>query len=204
MRQGINRNLSACALIGVLSVFTGCYGTFHDVVDPCYPERYNCKAREEVREVWDTQGLNGLALEQTLYVHHFEPGSEAIHPGGIALLTRLANRRPAPETVVFVQTAQNTYDLDYKKPEEYASRRKDLDEKRKASVENFLRQERPDVNFTVVLANPSKSGLSGQEAATAIRGVRNSATGFFQIPGAVSGGGGGAAGAGPGGATGTQ
>jgi len=191
------------ALVGILLAQAGCYGTFHDVVDPCYPERYNCKAREEVRDIWDMQVRDGLALEQTLYVHHFEPGLEVLHPGGIALLTRLANRRPAPETVIFVQTAQNTYDLDYKKPEEYASRRKELDEKRKVSVENFLRQERPDVNFTVVIANPSKSGISGQEAATAIRGIRSSATGTFAVPGFAGGAGGGGAGSG-GGGTGTQ
>jgi hypothetical protein len=195
--------MNALALAGALLAVSGCYGTFHDVVDPCYPERYNCKAREEVRDIWDMQSRDGLALEQTLYVYHFEPGSEVLHPGGIALLTRLANRRPAPETVVFVQTAQNTIDLDYKKPEEYANKRKELDEKRKTSVESFLRQERPDVQFTVVVANPSKSGISGQEAATAIRGLRSSATGYIQIPG-VSGGGGSGASSGGGAATGTN
>lgn len=187
----------AMALLSLVSV-TGCYGTYHELVDPCYPERYNCKAREEVNDLRNMQTQNGLMYEQTLFVHHFNPASEALHPGGVALLQRLANRRPAPETVVYLQTAQNNYDLDYKKPEEYASKRKELDEKRKLEVEKFLKMERPDVNFTVVLSNPAKLGISGQEGRAAINNVRSTARGYFMIPGFQDSGGGGGGGQGGG------
>ena len=141
----------AMALVSLVSV-TGCYGTFHEVVDPCYPERYNCKAREEVHELRNVQVQNGLMYEQTMFVHHFNPASETLHPGGVAHLQRLANRRPAPESVIYLQTAQNSYDLDYKKPEEYASKRKELDDKRKQEIEKFMKMERPDVTFPVIVA----------------------------------------------------
>ena len=182
LRQSVSTTAWAAALLGVLSI-TGCYGTFHEVVDPCYPERYNCKARENVAEVRQLQVQNGLAYEQTLYVHHFNAGTESLNPGGIALLSRLANRRPAADTTIFFQTAQNSYDLDYKKPEEYASKRKELDEKRKVEIEKFLKVERPDLTFTVLVSNPAKLGMSGAEGGRAISDIKSSASGTYLIPG---------------------
>jgi hypothetical protein len=193
LRNVITKAGWAGALLSLLSV-TGCYGTFHEVVDPCYPERYNCKAREAVSELRSTQVQNGTNYEQTLYVHHFNPASESLHPGGVAHLQRLANRRPAPETTIYVQTAQNNYDLDFKKPEEYASKRKELDEKRKAEVEKYLKSERPDVAFNVVLSNPAKLGITGSEGRTAVRNIRSTSRGYFMIPGFQDTGGGGGGG----------
>lgn len=198
LRNVLTKTAWAGALLGVLSV-TGCYGTFHELVDPCYPERYNCKAREEVNDLRATQVQNGLIYEQTMFVHHFNPASETLHPGGVAHLERLANRRPVPETTIYLQSAQNTYDLDYKKPEEYASKRKELDEKRKKEIEGYLKMERPDVAFTVVLSNPAKVGLSGAEGRSAIQNVRGTARGYFMIPGFQDSGGGGGSGGGQGG-----
>ena len=194
-RNAIHKAGWAMALLSLVSA-TGCYGTFHEVVDPCYPERYNCKAREEVSDLRAAQVQQGLIYEQTLFVHHFNPASETLHPGGIALLQRLANRRPAPEAVIYLQTAQNNYDLDYKKPEEYASKRKELDDKRKLEIEKFLKMERPDVNFTVVVSNPAKVGISGAEGRAAVNDIRSSAKGSFMIPGFSGGGGGGGSGGG--------
>jgi hypothetical protein len=195
LRNAIHRAGWTMALLSLVSA-TGCYGTFHEVVDPCYPERYNCKAREEVSDLRAAQVQQGLIYEQTLFVHHFNPASETLHPGGVALLQRLANRRPAPEAVIYLQTAQNNYDLDYKKPEEYASKRKDLDDKRKLEIEKFLKMERPDVNFTVVVSNPAKVGISGAEGRAAVIDVRTSAKGSFMIPGFTGGGGGSGSGGG--------
>lgn len=197
LRFTIHKAGWAIALLSLVSV-TGCYGTFHELVDPCYPERYSCKAREEVNDYRNAQVQNGLILEQTLFVHHFNPASEQLHPGGVALLQRLANRRPAPENVVYLQTAQNNYDLDFKKPEEYASKRKDLDDKRRVEVEKFLKMERPDVNFTVVVSNPPKVGISGPEGRAAVNNVRGTARGYFMIPGFQDSSGGGGSGGGQG------
>jgi hypothetical protein len=186
LRRTITTTAWAGALLGVLSI-TGCYGTFHEVVDPCYPERYNCKAREAVAEARQMQIQNGLMYEQTLYAHHFNPGEGLLNPGGVSHLSRLANRRPAAETTIYLQTAQNSYDLDYKKPEEYANKRKELDEKRKTEIVNFLKQERPDLTFTVVVSNPAKLGMSGAEGGASIRDIRSSSRGYFMIPGFAGG-----------------
>jgi hypothetical protein len=193
LRCVVTKTVWAAALLGVLST-TGCYGTFHEIVDPCYPERYNCKAREAVHSLSEAQIRNGMMYEQTLYVHHFDPAEGSLNAGGVAHLQRLASRRPAPETTIYLQTAQNSYDLDYKKPEEYSSKRKDLDEKRKAAIEAYLKMERPDTNFTVVLANPAKLGLSGAEGSSSIRNIRGTARGAFMIPGFQDSGGGGGGG----------
>ena len=198
LRNAIHKAGWAMALLSLVSA-TGCYGTFHEVVDPCYPERYNCKAREEVNDFRTAQVQQGLIYEQTLFVHHFNPASETLHPGGVALLQRLANRRPAPEAVIYLQTAQNNYDLDYKKPEEYASKRNELDDKRKLEVEKFLKMERPDVIFTVVVSNPAKVGISGAEGRAAVNNVRSTAKGYFMIPGFQDSSGGGGGGGGQGG-----
>ena len=197
LRCTITRAGWAIALLSLVSS-TGCYGTFHELVDPCYPERYNCKAREEVNDLRNLQVQNGTMYEQTMFVHHFNPASEVLHPGGVPQLQRLANRRPAPETVIYLQTAQNSYDLDYKKADEYASKRKELDEKRKQEIEKFLKIERPDVNFTVVVANPGKVGISGAEGRAAINNVRGTSRGYFMIPGFQDSGGGGGGGQGGG------
>jgi len=196
LRRILSKAGLGCAALALMSV-TGCYGTFHEVVDPCYPERYNCKAREEVRALRDMQEANGTAIEQTLYVHYFKPGSAELNDAGVAVLERLSHRRPAPETTIFVQTAQNTYDLDYRQPEQLAQRRNELDNTRKAQVEQFLRVARPDVNFTVVAgANPGREGINGNEAATSVRNIRRTARGYFLIPGFQEAGGGGGGGGG--------
>jgi len=184
-----------CAALALLSV-TGCYGTLHEVVDPCYPERYNCKAREEVRAYRDMQEANGTAIEQTLFVHYFEPGKATLNDGGIAFLERVSHRRPAPEATVWIQTAQNTYDLDFNREAgTVAQKRNDLDNARKELVERFLKVARPDVTFTVVAgANPGKEGINGLEIATGVRNIRRTARGYYLIPGfqeAGSAGGGG-------------
>jgi len=196
LRRILSKAGLGCAALALMSV-TGCYGTFHEVVDPCYPERYNCKAREEVGALRDLQEQNGTAIEQTLYVHYFKPGAAELNDAGVAFLERVSHRRPAPETTIYVQTAQNTYDLDYRQADQLATRRNDLDNARKAQVEAFLRVARPDVTFTVVGgANPGREGINALEAATAVRNIRRTARGYFLIPGFQESGGGGGGGGG--------
>jgi len=186
------------AALALMSV-TGCYGTFHEVVDPCYPERYTCKAREEVNSFRELQIANGTAIEQTLYVHYFKPGSAELNDSGVAFLTRAANRRPMPDSTLFIQTAQNSYDLDYRNPETYTSTRRDIDAKRKTEVERFLRAERPDFTFTVVAGvNPAHEGINAAEIGTGVRNIRRTARGYFLIPGFQEAGGGGGGGGGGG------
>jgi hypothetical protein len=192
----------AAALVGA----AGCTGSYYDVVDPCWPARYDCKARGEVIEPLQAQAANGLALEQTLYNHYFKEGGDELLPGGKALLVRVARRRPAPETAVFVQAANDESVLMNKNLEEIAAQRKDLNEKRVKAVADFLKAIRPDVAFTVAVHDPSRVGIDGHEAYTAVRDMHSSAVGNMPLQGAGGvaggGGGGGAQVGGGGGATG--
>ena len=56
-----------------LSLFTlaGC-AAYRDIVDPCWPERYNYMARQEVKEGFAPQVQNGHVLDQTVWNYHFE------------------------------------------------------------------------------------------------------------------------------------
>jgi hypothetical protein len=184
LRRILSKAGLGCAALALMSV-TGCYGTFHEVVDPCYPERYNCKAREEVNAFRNMQEANGTAIEQTLYAHYFMPGEAKLNDGGIAFLERITHRRPSPETTIYIQTAQNTYDLDFNQNAgQVAQKRTDLDNARKALVEQFVKMSRPDVAFNIVTgANPGKEGINGLEIATGVRNIRRTARGYYLIPG---------------------
>jgi hypothetical protein len=110
--KGRGRKLTIVgSLAAGLVASAGCVGMgCKDLIDPCWPQRYNAQAREEVLGPFATQASNGLVLEQTVWNHHFKEGSDQLLPGGQALLSRLARRRPSPVAQVFVQTA---YDLTY-------------------------------------------------------------------------------------------
>jgi hypothetical protein len=186
-----------CAALALMSV-TGCYGTFHEVVDPCYPERYNCKARESVTAYRNMQEANGTAIEQTIYAHYFKPGEAVLNDAGVAFLERITHRRPQPESTIYIQTAQNTYDLDYRQADQLTQRRTELDNARKAHVEQFVKAVRPDVTFNVVTGvNPAREGINGLEISYAVRDIRRSSRGYFLIPGFQQAGGGGGTGSSP-------
>src|SRR5216683_7993511 len=77
------------ALCGGAACAGGCY-TYRDLVDPCYPHRYNHMASEEVHDAFVPQVQNGRVLEQTVWDYHFEPGSDKLTPGGMEHLDQLA------------------------------------------------------------------------------------------------------------------
>ncbi len=193
-----NAILAGVLATGMVSI-TGCVGTYSDIVDPCYPERYNCMARGSVVEPQKTMDTNGTALEQTVYNYHFREGSDELLPGGKSLLIRLARRRPQPETQIYVQTTNDESVLSNRNLEEIGPKRKELNEKRVKVVAEFLKAIRPDVGFTITIHDPAKIGIFSEEARTAVRDMHNSAVGNMQLqgPGGVSaGGGGGSAGGG--------
>lgn len=110
-------------------------------------------------------------------------------------------RRPAPDTVVYIQAAQDiAYDGDADK---YIKAREELNRERVASVQKFLNAEAAGsgMNFTVLVHNPADPGIPGRKA--------NSSIGLWYLapPGGIvpvgvgsagsgSGGGGGGAGGG--------
>src|SRR5213082_973967 len=105
----------------------GCYG-YRDLVDPCWPERYWYSSQQLEKAAMAPQVQNGHVLDQTVWNYHFEPGTATLNAGGIDTLARLARRRPAPDTVIFLQTAQDVV-YDNAAPDKLVEARNDLDAK---------------------------------------------------------------------------
>src|SRR5258708_39055153 len=97
MNGFITRSLSVAVMAGGLAASGGCLPRYHDVVDPCYPDRYNYAARQEVVAGFAPQVQNGHILDQTVWNFYFDAGSDKLNPGGMDKLEQLARRRPAPD-----------------------------------------------------------------------------------------------------------
>jgi hypothetical protein len=189
----------AVALAGTV----GCYG-YRDLVDPCYPERYEYAARKELHEAFAPQVLNGHVLDQTVWNYHFEPGTDRLTPGGLEHLAYLARRRPAPDCMIYLQTAQDL-GYDAAAPERLVAARTELDGKRKVAIEKFLTAQTAGhgVAFQVEVHDPADPGLSSIPVNSAIQqrnlrfrgglltggGVGASATGGGVTGGGITGGG---------------
>jgi len=154
--------LAACASVA------GCehYASYNDLVDPCWPQRYCCMAREEVNAPFGTQAANGLVLDQTVWNYHFVDGSDKLTPMGLGHLDRLARRRPGPVPEIYLQTAQDVR-YDVAKPDALMSSRNELDNKRMKAISDYLSAVRADMPFKVAVHNPSPVGMSAVEASIA-------------------------------------
>jgi hypothetical protein len=192
---------SLCA--GLLGLTTGCDTLCHNLYDPCYPERYEAEARKEVNDLNAPQVMNGHVLDQTVWNYHFEPGSDKLTPGGMEHLAYLARRRPAPDTTVYLQAAQ---DLSYDpaNPDKFAQNRFDLDGKRIAAIQKYLNAQTSGrhVDFQVVVHDPADPSISAIPAAISVQKAYSGAQGLVgsaPAGGGTSGGGGASTGAGGGG-----
>ncbi|HMF16493.1 MAG TPA: hypothetical protein VKE98_04765, partial [Gemmataceae bacterium] len=72
MKGFITKNTLRLCLSGACLVsLIGCYH-YRELVDPCWPERYNSVARHGVRDMFYAQADKGHLLEQTVWNWHFE------------------------------------------------------------------------------------------------------------------------------------
>ena len=155
---------------GTTLAATGCY-EYKDLVDPCYPDRYNHMAEMEVNGPFATQVGKGHMLDQTVWNYYFEPGTDKLNGMGIDHLARLSRRLPQPDTLLFLQTAQITTsdtvpkDLVYDpaNPDKLAAGRQDLDARRIAAVQKFMMAQTAGrgYDFQVAVIDPSEVGLAG-------------------------------------------
>src|SRR5205814_6425600 len=106
----------------------GCY-RYRDLVDPCYPERYEYMARKELNGAFGAQVFRGHALDQTVFNYHFEAGTDRLNAMGLDHLAILARALPQPDTLLYVQTAQDVI-YDPANPEKMHDARADLDTRR--------------------------------------------------------------------------
>jgi hypothetical protein len=169
MKGLINKVVTVACLGGVASL--GCV-RYQDVVDPCWPERYNHMARQEVNDSFAPQVRNGHILDQTIWNYLFEydevrgTGTARLTPAGQERLSYLSRRRPCPDSMLFLQTAYDLPPFDPNRPEEFVQRRSELDRSRVATIQGYLKAQtagRP-MPFEVVVHDPGSVGLAGTPA----------------------------------------
>lgn len=174
-----------------------------DLYDRCYPERYNNLAQRSVNLAHTPQVQNGHVLDQTVWNHHFERGTDRLTPGGLAQLQYVSRRRPQPDGTIYLATA---LDLEYDPacPERYAGAAQELNALRLAAVQKYLiavNAGRP-MDFQVLVHDPADVTLNagvagGASPVTTTLGQMNAA-----FRGGIGSSGGGTAGASGGGTSG--
>jgi hypothetical protein len=157
--KGLMTRLAGLCACAAAATGGGCY--YRDVVDPCWPERYEYVARREVNAAFAPQVQNGHVLDQTVWNYHFEPGTDRLTAGGLEHVAYLARRRPCPDSVVYIQTAQDVL-YEAANPEKLDAVRRELDSKRVAAVQKFLAVQTAgrDVTFQLLVHDPAEPGIA--------------------------------------------
>ncbi len=166
MKGFVTHCLTALCATGGLAVVGGC-DCYRNLVDPCYPERYEYAARQEVISAFAPQVQNGHFLDQTVWNYHFEPGTEKLTPGGMEQLIHLARRRPYPDCTLYLATAHDVL-YDPAAPNKYEEQRASLDQHRIQSIQTYLAAETSGrhLNFEVVVHDPPEMGLAAEPVGT--------------------------------------
>src|SRR5205085_9525153 len=134
-----------------------------------YPMRYEYMARKEVHAAFAAQVNRGHMLDQTVWNYHFNAGTDQLNAMGLDHLAMLARRLPQPDTLLFVQTAQDiTYDP--ANPDKLHDPRAGLDGKRIAAIQRFMQAQTAgkDLDFQVATIDPSEIGLPAIPVGSAI------------------------------------
>jgi hypothetical protein len=197
MRKGILRHgLAAACLVGGLTLVGGC-GHYRNLVDPCYPQRYEHMARTTVRETFGAQAHNGHVLEQTVWNYHFEPGTDKLTPGGLEHLAYLGRRRPCPDPVVYLQTAQDLA-YDPAATEKFVEARNTLDLQRIEAVKKYVHAQTANrrIDLQVVVHDPGEVGQSAVPMGNSIRAMHAASAGVLGTSGGTVAGGAGVGGSG--------
>ena len=166
MKGFIKTGLAIACMAGSV----GCMGgeRYRNLVDPCQMERYATQARQEVITSFAPQVQNGRILDQTMWNHYFETGTDKLNPSGLSKLDQIVRRRPEPDPRVFIATAR---DLDYNADtaDDYADGRRELDSKRAAAIQKYLAIQtagRP-MAFDMLVHDPAEPGIPGISARAA-------------------------------------
>jgi hypothetical protein len=200
MKGLITKGMAAMCLASGFTLSGGCHG-YRDLVDPCYPERYEYAARQEVIAAIAPQVNNGHVLDQTVWNSHFEAGTDKLTAGGLEHLAYLARRRPCPDPMVYLQTAQDIR-YDPAAPEKLAEARTSLDNRRIQAIQNYLNADTAGrhVSFEVLVHDPSEVGIAALPANIAVLQMYSGSRGNLPSGGGAGGanvsGGGGATGGG--------
>jgi hypothetical protein len=201
----MNQAIRAAAAAAILTAGLGSVGCVHtdgstcgdhyrNLVDPCYPQRYEYAARQATIYPFAQQVYNGHVLNQTVWNYYFEAGTDRLTPAGLQKLDSLAQVRPGPDPRLYIQTAR---DLPPGDPAKNSEVRADLDARRAAAIQKYMANQPAfggPVAYEVFVHDSPVPGIYSEFDSFAWRGSAQ------QYRGNVSGGGTGVLGTGGGGA----
>jgi hypothetical protein len=167
MNGFIKRTMALACLGTSLAALAGCK-LWDNFVDPCYPGRYSWAARQPIYESFGAQASNGHVLDQTVWNFYFEKdkdgvGTDRLTPYGKSHLRYLIQRRPEPDTKIWLATAYDVRPYDSENPQRYAADRELLNAKRIQALHNYLQAETAGhpVAFEIGVHNPPEPSLAG-------------------------------------------
>lgn len=137
--------------------------------DRCWFQRYSNLSHRAVNRALTPQVQNGHVLDQTVWNHMFEPGTDLLNPMGQAHLQYISRRRPEADHTVFLAAAM---DLQYDPacPERYCGARQELDALRVVAIHKFL----TGLNcgrcqdYQVLVHDPADVTISSNPASSAV------------------------------------
>ncbi len=149
-----------------LLVLAGC-ACYRDIVDPCWPQRYNALAAQSVNDADNAQAYNGHVLDQTVWNYDFERDprtgapTDRLTPGGMERLKYISRHRPIADCHIYLATAQDLPGLAELPPEVVVQNRAELNSRRIVSIQKFLAaQTNGHANYTVEVHDPAEVGLA--------------------------------------------
>ncbi len=143
MKGFIRQTTAVVAFGSLLFAGVGCYH-YRELVDPCWPERYNSLARQSVRDLHNAQADKGHVLDQTIWNYHFEidpktgAPTDHLNAMGIEHLKHLSRKLPAPDPQLYLQNAQDVPYAANVAPEKLVAQRNQLNDRRAKAIEKFL------------------------------------------------------------------
>lgn len=172
MKGFIRRLVAAACLVGGLAGLAGCYG-YKDVVDTCYPERYNYQAQQEVCEPLGTQINNGHILDQTIWNWYFEGGKARLTRAGEDKLLQLVRRRPYPDPVIYLATAHDISFVQEAPVETFLQAQEKLNRDRTEAIQKYLATQTAgrNLSFQIYWHDPTPPYASGSGVLRSVLGM---------------------------------
>lgn len=168
----------SCLSLSLVLLVGGCYH-YRELVDPCWPERYNSMARHGVRDMVNAQADRGHMLQQTIWNWHFErekndAPSDRLNGAGIEVLRRITQTTPAPDFHVHLQNAQDIPYVEGVAAEKLIVQRELLNKRRTDSILRFLSTQvtaSGSGNYQVAVHDIAPPGIPGAWPVSVIAGV---------------------------------
>jgi hypothetical protein len=141
-------------------------------IDPCWPERYNRVARDEVLAPFAAQVNNGHVLNQTIWNWYFDAGTDKLNTAGLAKLDSIARTRPAPDYRLYLQAARDVV-VTPTNMDKVAAERDELTARRAAAIQKYMATQPAigtPVAYEVFVHDAPTVGIPAEFSASSFRG----------------------------------